>query len=167
MDPATQKSSQTTWQKEEGSESRYRWTTPQAASIVSLAAHYRKYFSAYHKRPALMQPVCTAVSSPCHSRFIPLPHGPRPGRPSPRVNVSNDYGKTRLFTPIRSKTTRASAVCSPPQCAARTLMFSHAEVMNLLEKGAIEIVPPAQSESGFYSCYFPRPQKKMAACDLF
>ncbi len=56
---------------------------PQAASIVSLAAHYRKYFSAYHKRPALMQPVCTAVSSPCHSRFIPLPHGPRPGRPSP------------------------------------------------------------------------------------
>ncbi len=82
LDPATQKSSQTTWQKEEGSESHYRWTTPQAASIVSLAAHYRKYFSAYHKRPALMQPVCTAVSSPCHSRFIPLPHGPRPGRPS-------------------------------------------------------------------------------------
>ncbi len=35
----------------------------------------------------------------------------------------------------------------------------HAEVMNLQEIGAIEIVPPAQSESGFYSCYFLLPQK--------
>ncbi len=34
-----------------------------------------------------------------------------------------------------------------------------AEVMNLLEKGAIEIVPPAQSESGFNSRYFLFPQK--------
>ncbi len=37
--------------------------------------------------------------------------------------------------------------------------------MNLLEKGAIEIVFPAQSESGFYSRYFLVPPK-MAACDL-
>ncbi len=35
----------------------------------------------------------------------------------------------------------------------------HIEVMNLLEKGAIEIVPPAQSESGFYSRYFLVPKK--------
>ncbi len=34
-----------------------------------------------------------------------------------------------------------------------------AEVMNLLEKGAIEIIPPAQSESGFYSLYFLIPKK--------
>ncbi len=33
------------------------------------------------------------------------------------------------------------------------------EEMNLLEKGAIEIVPPAQSESGFYSRYFLVPKK--------
>ncbi len=33
------------------------------------------------------------------------------------------------------------------------------EVMNLLEKGAKEIVPPAQSESGFYSRYFLVPKK--------
>ncbi len=39
LDPAPQKSSWTARQKEEGPESRYRWTTPQAASIVSLAAH--------------------------------------------------------------------------------------------------------------------------------
>jgi hypothetical protein len=31
--------------------------------------------------------------------------------------------------------------------------------MNLLVKGAIEIVPPAQSESGFYSRYFLVPLK--------
>ncbi len=31
--------------------------------------------------------------------------------------------------------------------------------MNLLVKGAIETVPPAQSESGFYSCYFLVPKK--------
>ncbi len=49
-----------------------------------------------------------------------------------------------------------------------------AEVMNLLEKGAIEIVPPAQSESGFNSRYFLFPQKdgglhshsRIRSCDL-
>ncbi len=57
-------------------------------------------FSAYHKRPALMQPVCTAVSTPCHA-----------GRGHPRcVNVGNDYGKKRLYTPICSNTTAL------PQC---------------------------------------------------
>ncbi len=35
-----------------------------------------------------------------------------------------------------------------------------AEVMNLLVKGAIEVVTPAQSESGFYSCYFLVPKNK-------
>ncbi len=34
-----------------------------------------------------------------------------------------------------------------------------AEMMNLLVKGAIEVVSPAQSESGFYSCYFLIPKK--------
>ncbi len=34
------------------------------------------------------------------------------------------------------------------------------EVRHLLEKGAIGIVPPAQSESGFYSRYFLVPQKR-------
>ncbi|KAL0186170.1 hypothetical protein M9458_017840, partial [Cirrhinus mrigala] len=33
------------------------------------------------------------------------------------------------------------------------------EVMNLLEKGAVEVVYPAQSESGFYSRYFLVPKK--------
>ncbi len=51
-----------------------------------------------------MQPVCTDVSTPCHTgRGLA-------GHPL-CVNVGNDYGKTRLYTPIRSKTTAL------PQCA--------------------------------------------------
>ncbi len=38
--------------------------------------------------------------------------------------------------------------------------LSRTEVMNLLERGAIEIVPPAQRESGFYSRYFLVPKKE-------
>ncbi len=58
----------------------------------------QKYFSAYHKRPALMQPVCTTVSTPCHTGQGLAGH--------PRcVSVGNDYGKMRLYSPIRSKTT--------------------------------------------------------------
>ncbi len=49
-----------------------------------------------------MQPVCTAVSTPCHVGRGLAGH-------SRCVNVGNDYGKTRLFTPIRAKTT-----LSPP-----------------------------------------------------
>ncbi len=55
-------------------------------------------FSASHKRPALMQPVCTAFSNPCHMGQCLADH--------PQcVSVGNEHGKTRLFTPIRSKTT--------------------------------------------------------------
>jgi len=108
-----------------------------------------------------MQPVCTAVSTPCHASRGLAGH--------PRcVNVGNDYGKTWLYTPNHSKTTL-------PPCFRGVLTTTvqsenaqvlHAEVMNLLEKGAIETVPPAQSESGFYSRNFLVP-KYAAACDLF
>ncbi len=40
-----------------------------------------------------------------------------------------------------------------------TAQVLHAEVMSLLVKGAVETVPPAQSESGFYSHYFLVPKK--------
>ncbi len=64
----------------------------------------QKYFSAYHKHLALMQPVCTTVSTPCHPGWGLAGH--------PRcVSVGNDYGKTRLYSSIRSKTTAL------PQCA--------------------------------------------------
>ncbi len=131
-----------------GAGSRYHWTTPQSAPIVPLAtplndgcrgkcvygsswAHYsthvsdrcdsgqnkthtfskreQKSFSAYHKRPALMQPVCTAVSTLCHA-----------GHPC-CVDVCNDCGKMRLYTPIRSKTTALPRCARQPQCAAKTL----------------------------------------------
>ncbi len=45
-----------------------------------------------------MQPVCTVVSTPCHAGRALAGH--------PRcVNVGNNYGKMRLYTPIHSKTT--------------------------------------------------------------
>ncbi len=178
-------------------ESRYHWTTPQTASIVSLAtplsagrrgkcvhgsslAHYsaqvsdrcdsgqnkkhtllkreQKSFSANHKRPALMQPVCTAISIPCHvGRGLA-------GHPW-CVNMGSDYSETRLYTPIRSKTTRFRGVLATT-VRSENAQVLRAELMNLLEKGAIEIVPLAQSESGFYSRYFLVP-KKDVACDLF
>ncbi len=58
----------------------------------------QKSFSAYHKRPALMKPVCTTVSTPCHMGRGLAGH-------SRCVSVGNDYGKTRLCSSIRSKTT--------------------------------------------------------------
>ncbi len=68
-------------------------------------------FSAYHKRPALMQPVFKAVSTPCHVGRGLAGH--------PRcVRVGNGYGKTRLSSPIRSKTT-AFPLCARHHSAQR------------------------------------------------
>ncbi len=64
----------------------------------------QKSFSAYHKRPALMQPVFTAVSTSCHMGRGLAGH--------PRcVRVGNGYDKMRLYSPIRLKTTAL------PRCA--------------------------------------------------
>lgn len=42
----------------------------------------------------------------------------------------------------------------------------HTEVENLLGKGAIELVPPDQIESGFYSRYFLVPKKDGCLCPM-
>ncbi len=68
--------------------------------------------------------------------------------------------KTRLFTPIRSKTP-ALQRRGLHLCAGRERSRSALRVMTLLEKGAIEMVSPALSESGFYSRYSSSP-KRMA-----
>ncbi len=57
------------------------------------------------------------------------------------------------------RTPRFRGVLATTVCSENTQVLC-AEVMNLLEKGAIEIVPPAQSESGFYSRYFLVPKKE-------
>ncbi len=64
-------------------------------------------------------------------------------------------GYTLQFTqrPPRFRGVLTTTVCSENAQVLR------AEVMNLLEKGAIEIVPPAQSKSGFYSSYILFPRK--------
>ncbi len=89
-----------------------------------------------------MQPFFASVSTPCHIGQGLAGH--------PRcVSMGNDYGKTRLYSPIRSKIT----ACSEDAQVLR------AEVINLLEKWSIKIVPPVQSKSGFYSRYFLIPKK--------
>ncbi len=55
-----------------------------------------------------MQPVCTTVSTLCHA-----------GRPQ-CVSVGNDYGKTRLYSAIRSKTI-ALLQCAHHHSAQREL----------------------------------------------
>ncbi len=86
----------------------------------------QKSFSAYHKRPALMQPVCTAVSTSCHASRGLACH--------PRcVNMGNDYGKTRLYTPICSKTTRFRDVLATTVRSENAKVL-RAEVMNMLVK---------------------------------
>ncbi len=97
--------------------------------------------------PDLMQPVCTTVSSPCHAGRSLAGH--------PRcVSVGNEYGNMRLYTPIRSKTNAL------PRCVRQhSVQRGRPSLLDLLEKRAIEIVPPAQRESGFYSCYLLIPKE--------
>ncbi len=108
-------------------------------------------FSAYHKCPALMQPIFKAVSTPCHAGRGLAGH--------PRcvewVMATVRRGYTLQFArrPLSFRCVRTTTV------RREDAQVFRAEVMNVLEKGAIEIVPPAQSESGFYSRYFLVPKK--------
>ncbi|KAL0157079.1 hypothetical protein M9458_048325, partial [Cirrhinus mrigala] len=47
----------------------------------------------------------------------------------------------------------------PTLVVSKDVHVLRSEVMNLLEKGAVKVVHPAQSESGFYSRYFLVPKK--------
>ncbi|KAI2656145.1 Transposon Ty3-G Gag-Pol polyprotein [Labeo rohita] len=66
--------------------------------------------------------------------------------------------KGRLFTPVRSKAPRFSGVV-PTSVRSKDAHVLRSEVLTLLGKGAIEMVHPAQSESGFYSRYFLVPKR--------
>ncbi len=68
--------------------------------------------------------------------------------------VRRGYTLQFAWRPPRFCGVLATTVCSEDAQVLR------AEVMNLLEKGAIEIVHPAQTESGFYSRYFLVPKKR-------
>ncbi len=90
-----------------------------------------------------MQPVCTAVSTPFHVGL-----GLAGVSAWVMNTVKRGYSLQFARRPPRFRGVLDTSVRSDD---AHVL---HAEVMNLLEKGAIEIVPPAQSVSGFYSRYF-------------
>ncbi len=150
-----------------------------------------------HECPASVQSVTRVYPTPCHAGRGLAGH-PR------SVRLGYGDNKTRLFTPIHSKTPafqrRGLHLGAGRERSRSTLRGddvvgkrSHrkgsssservrllqpllprpqkgwrppahprslrSEVMTLLEKGAIEKVPPAQSESGFYSHYFLVPKK--------
>ncbi len=98
-----------------------------------------------------MQPATRVYPTPCHAGRGLAGH-PR------SVRVGYGDNKTRLFTPIRSKTPALSGVVST-SVQGENARVLRSEVMTLLEKGAIEMVSPALSESGFYSRYFLVPKK--------
>ncbi len=74
------------------------------------------------------------------------------------VRVDNGYDKTRLFTPIRLKTT-ALPWCGRHHSAQRGRSSPARRGDASAGKGSHRSVPPAQSESGFYSHYFLIPKK--------
>ncbi len=98
-----------------------------------------------------MQPATRVYPTPCHAGRGLAGH-PR------SVRLGYGDNKTRLFTPIRSKTPAFQRRGLHLVQGENTRVL-RSEVMTLLEKEAIEMVPPALSESGFYSRYFLVPKK--------
>ncbi len=102
---------------------------------------------------ALMQPACTAVSTPCHS-------GQAMADQLRCVNVGNDYGKKRLYTPIRSKTT-ALPWCARHHSAKRERSSPPRRGDESAGKRSNRNCSssPELLQSGFYSRYFLVPKK--------
>ncbi len=96
--------------------------------------------------PAPAQPATRVYPTPCHAGH---PWG---------VRVGYGDNKTRLLTTICSKTPCFNSVVST-SVQSENAHVLRSELIILLEKGAIERVPPTQSESGFYSRYFLIPKK--------
>lgn len=67
--------------------------------------------------------------------------------------MGNEHYKARLLARLVAQTVVENLVRSDVAHVLRT------EILNLLAKGAIEMVPPVLSHSAFYSRYFPVPKK--------
>ncbi len=78
---------------------------------------------------------------------------PAPVQPVTRVDPTPCYSIQLARRPPRFSRVVSTSVQSKDAHVLRS------EVMHLLTKGAIEMVPPAQSESDFYSRYFLIPKK--------
>ncbi len=118
-----------------------------------------KHFQKENKLPFLppisVLPLCSQSAQP----FQPLATWAEARQAIPSVSawVRNTVRRGYSLQFAR----RPSAVCSPcspPQCAATTLMSS-TQRWWICWKGAIEIVPPAYSESDFNSRYFLVPKE--------
>ncbi len=189
LDPAPPASSWSAGQEEERVESRHGRTAHQKASREKplgtpfLPGAEGIVFVATGSVQAPMQPSAVIVEKikhkhsqkesnfplrpsrvPClraagHSSLSnPLPRGPRPGRPSRVSEWVMGIIKLGYSLQFARRSPRFSGVVST-SVQGENARVLRSEVMTLLEKGAIEMVPPALSESGFYSRYFLVPKK--------
>ncbi|KAL0173136.1 hypothetical protein M9458_033447, partial [Cirrhinus mrigala] len=93
--------------------------------------------------------------------------GPPPKRPLLNLQALRSMPGAELPEPIRPGRLSLECQIGPPRFSgvvptvvkSRDAHVLRSEVLILLEKGAIEVVHPAQSESGFYSRYFLVPKK--------
>ncbi len=161
LDPAPQKSSWSARQKEEG------LLVPHGPTLVpgrptAVIADKIKHINLKKESKYPLLPTISVLPLCSHSLelFQPLATWAEAWRAIPGVSewvmATIRWGYTLQFArrPPRFRGVLATIVHS------KDAQVLHAEVINLLEKEAIEIVPPAQSKSGFYSLYFLIPQKR-------
>ncbi len=161
LDPAPQKSCWSARQKEEGLLVPHGPTLAPGRPTAVIADKIKHiHFKKESKYPLL--PTISVLPLCSHSLelFQPLATWAEAWRAIPGVSewvmATIRWGYTLQFAlrPPRFRGVLATIVHSKD---AQVLC---AEVINLLEKEAIEIVRPAQSKSGFYSLYFLIPPKR-------
>ncbi len=113
-----------------------------------------------HECPASVQSVTRVYPTTCHTGWDLAGH-------SRSVRLGYEDNKTRLLTPIRSKTPAFQLRCLHLGAGRERSRSTLRGDDCCWKKGAIEKVPPAQSESGFYSRYFLVPKKDGGLWPIF
>ncbi|KAL0173816.1 hypothetical protein M9458_029784, partial [Cirrhinus mrigala] len=151
-------------QEEEGPKSRAGRTNPQKASVMPPSTpHVFCVKPVVNTGPVQLAPTQSGVS-PCHDGqplepILPLATRAEAWQAIPRVSewvmgiIKRGYSLQFARRPPRFSGVVPTLVVSKDAHVLRS------EVMILLEKGTMEVVHPAQSESGFYSRYFLVPKK--------
>ncbi len=150
LDPVPKKSSWSARQKEEGPESRYRRNTPQTASHVSLATSR----NAGAEKNVFSVPHWPATASRCPNAVIADKIKHKHFQKESKLPFLPPISVLPLCSqsaqPFQPLATRADAWQAISVCVS----VGNKHVKMRLFTQIREIVPPAQSESGFYSRYF-------------
>ncbi|XP_024141773.2 uncharacterized protein LOC112154824 [Oryzias melastigma] len=122
--------------------------------------------------PAPLQPRCLGTSSarPVHAHSALLAHFPKPphlGPLSANARAWRDCGASSWVMKTVTRGYRLQFAFTPPrfngilhsQAHGERARILQAEIAALMNKNAIQPVPPAQSADGFYSRYFLVPKR--------